>query len=121
MTTQVDMSFDDAAFAVENAIVNQGLVIDYVSNIGEMLERTREDVGSDKVLFKDTKSYLFCSAVVSRAAMEADISNVANCPYSVFVYETDEGVTIGHRDYADRSMDEVEAMLSSIVEEAAAE
>jgi len=32
-----DGTFDDATFAVESAIIDQGLVIDYVSHTGEML------------------------------------------------------------------------------------
>ena len=39
-----DGSFDDAAFAVENAIVGEGLVVDFVSYVGTMLNRTQADV-----------------------------------------------------------------------------
>ena len=42
---QVEAAFEDVRFDLENAIVNRGLVIDYVSHIGTMLERTGEDVG----------------------------------------------------------------------------
>lgn len=41
----VEGSFDDVAFAVEQAIINEGLVIDLRSHVGEMLSRTKEDVG----------------------------------------------------------------------------
>ena len=40
-TYDFDGSFDDATFAVESAIVGAGLVIDYVSHTGEMLNRNR--------------------------------------------------------------------------------
>ncbi len=56
-----DGSFEDAAFAVESAIVGRGLVIDYVSHTGEMLARTAADVGSDVELFK-AKRISSCSA-----------------------------------------------------------
>lgn len=112
-------SFDDAAFAVETAIVGQGLVIDYVSHVGEMLNRTGEDVGSDVMLFKEADIFIFCSAVVSREVMEADPMNIAHCPYGIFVAENAEGaVTIGYRDYPDGPMEKVEALLAEIVKEA---
>lgn len=116
-----DGAFDDATFAVESAIVGQGLVIDYVSHTGEMLNRTGEDVGSDKMIFKAADIFLFCSAVVSREVMEADPMNIAHCPYSIFVIEDDEGVRVGYRDYPEGPMDKVEALLEGIVAEAVGE
>lgn len=119
ITTPFEGSFDDAAFAVETAIVGQGLVIDYVSHVGEMLNRTGEDVGSDVMLFKEADIFIFCSAVVSREVMEADPMNIAHCPYGIFVAEDAEGaVTIGYRDYPDGPMEKVEALLAEIVKEA---
>ena len=64
-------TFDDVAFAVESAILSKGLVIDHIAHTGEMLERTRTDVGSDKVLFLAADVFEFCSASVSRQVMEA--------------------------------------------------
>ncbi|MGB0411577.1 MAG: DUF302 domain-containing protein [Pikeienuella sp.] len=110
--------FEDAVFGVENAIIGQGLTIDYVSHVGEMLERTRGDVGSDVVLFKDANVFLFCSAVLSRKVMEADPLNVGHCPYGVFVAETDAGVMIGYRRYPEGVMQDVEALLDEIAREA---
>lgn len=114
-------SFEDATFAVESAIVGEGLVIDYVSHVGDMLNRTGEDVGSGKMLFKAADIFVFCSAVVSREVMEADPMNIAECPYGIFVAETDDGVMVGRRDYPDGAMDRVEAMLDGIIDEALAE
>ena len=71
-TYSFDGSFEDATFAVESAIVGQGLVIDFVSHVGEMLNRTGSDVGSDAMIFKNADIFLFCSAVVSRQVMEKD-------------------------------------------------
>lgn len=113
-----DGAFEDATFAVENAIVNQGLVIDYVSHVGEMLNRTGEDVGSAKMLFKNADIFIFCSAKVSREVMEVDPMNIAYCPYGIFVAEDDTGVQVGYRTYPDGPMDKVEALLSGIVTEA---
>lgn len=119
VVTPFDGSFDDATFAVETAIVGQGLVIDYVSHVGEMLNRTGEDVGSDTKIFSSADIFLFCSAVVSREVMEADPMNVAHCPYGIFVAETSDGVMIGRRDYPDGPMEKVEDLLDGIIAEAA--
>ncbi len=118
ITVPFDGSFDDATFAVESAIVGQGLVIDYVSHVGEMLNRTGADVGSDVQIFKAADIFLFCSAVVSREVMEADPMNIAHCPYGIFVAENEDGVMIGHRDYPDGAMQKVEDLLQSIVTDA---
>ena len=114
-----DGSFEDATFAVETAIVGQGLVIDYVSHVGEMLARTGADVGSDVELFKAADIFVFCSAKVSREVMKADPMNIGFCPYGIFVAETADGVMIGYREYPAGPMDLVEELLDGIVREAA--
>lgn len=111
-------SFEDAAFAVENAIIGKGLVIDYVSHTGEMLSRTAQDVGSDVHLFDEADIFLFCSADVSRTVMEADLMNIAHCPYGIFVTHRGEEVLIGYRSYPDGPMQEVQALLDEIVKDA---
>ncbi|WP_246044072.1 DUF302 domain-containing protein [Ruegeria sediminis] len=113
--------FDDVAFAVESAIVGEGLVVDHVSHVGDMLERTREDVGSDKVLFTKANVYTFCSAAVSRKVMEVDPMNIAYCPYGIFVAELADQpgeVIVGFRQFPDGAMQEVQALLDGIVREA---
>jgi uncharacterized protein (DUF302 family) len=121
VTYSVEDSFDAVAFAVESAIVGEGLVIDYVSHVGDMLERTREDVGSDVQLFTKADIFIFCSATVSREVMEADPMNIQHCPYGIFVAESADmpgTVTVGYRDYPEGSMDAVEALLETIVKSA---
>jgi len=118
VTHAFDGSFDDATFAVESAIVGRGLVIDYVSHTGAMLERTAADVGSDVTLFGNADIFLFCSAVLSRKVMEADPMNIAHCPYGIFVAEREDQVMVGYRTYPDGPMQEVQALLESIAVEA---
>ncbi|AXT26721.1 DUF302 domain-containing protein [Ruegeria sp. AD91A] len=118
ITAPFDGSFDDATFAVESAIVGQGLVIDYVSHVGEMLNRTGADVGSDKQIFAAADIFIFCSAKISREVMEADPMNIGYCPYGIFVTEGDDGVKVGYRSYPDGPMQKVQTLLSEIVEEA---
>lgn len=112
--------FADVAFAIENAIVSQGLVIDHVSHTGDMLERTRADVGSDTVLFLNADVYEFCSANVSRQVMEADPMNFNYCPYAVRIYEqpdTKGTVTVSHQTYSG-SMEPVNDLMTTIVKDA---
>ncbi len=124
----VQGDYDDVRFALENAIVNRGLVIDYVSHIGEMLSRTGADVGGSKAIFKNAESMLFCSAVLSRAAMEADPANLAYCPYAVFVYEaadTPGEIMVGYRQVSEtgseaskKALADVNTLLDDIAKEA---
>lgn len=121
ITYDFDGSFDDATFAMESAIIDRGLVIDLISHVGDMLNRTGADVGSDTEIFTNADIFLFCSAAVSRRVMEADPMNIVHCPYSIFVAETDDGVMLGHRAYPDGPMQEVEALLDAIIIEARAQ
>ena len=71
----------------------------------------------------------FCSAVLSRAAMEADARNIAFCPYVLFVYELAD--QLGEIHVGFRRLDEVgspaskqalakiNSVLDEIVQEAA--
>jgi uncharacterized protein (DUF302 family) len=90
-----DGAFDDATFSVESAILNAGLVIDYVSHTGEMLARTGADLGSEVTIFDAADVFLFCSAVVSRRVMEVDPMNIVHCPYSIFVADQQGGWSSG--------------------------
>lgn len=113
-----DGDFDDATFAVESAIVGRGLVIDFVSHTGDMLIRTAADVGSDVKLFEAADIFIFCSAQLSRKVMEADPMNIAHCPYGIFVADREGRVMVGYRTYPDGPMQEVQALLEEIVQEA---
>ncbi|SIS49487.1 Uncharacterized conserved protein, DUF302 family [Roseivivax lentus] len=110
-------SFDDVVFGLENAILGQGLVVDSVHSVGDMLERTRTDVGSDVVIYRNAQVFSFCSAIVSRKMMEADPLNIAYCPYDIFVMVTDDRsdvTTIGFQRFPEGPMKEVEDLLDYI-------
>ena len=116
-TYQVEADFEDVRFDLENAIVNRGLVIDYVSHIGDMLNRTAKDVGGEKQVYAQAQSMLFCSANLSRKAMEADAMNIAYCPYAIFVYEQADKpgtVTVGFRNLAETGSDASKAAIANV-------
>ncbi|WP_414896599.1 DUF302 domain-containing protein [Rhodovulum sp. YEN HP10] len=120
VTYTTSQSFEDVAFELEAAITDRGLVIDSVSHPGEMLERTRADLGSDKTIFLKADIYSFCPASLSRKVMEIDPLNIRFCPYGIFVLQypqSPEKTTIGYNTYPEGPMKEVEALLDSIVRE----
>lgn len=121
--------FDDVRDDLRQAIESHGLVIDYQAQIGKMLERTGADVGSTKRVYVDAQSLQFCSAKLSRQAMEADPANVVLCPYSLVVYATaaqPDRVVVAYRRpvpaggaAASRAaVKQVEALLDAIAREA---
>jgi uncharacterized protein (DUF302 family) len=117
------LEFDDVTFGLESAITDRGLVVDHVSHVGAMLERTRADVGSDIVLFDKAEVYSFCSAKLSRQVMEADPANIVFCPYDIFVSQVpgSDQVTIGYRSFPEGPMQVIEELIDGIVQEAIAE
>ncbi|GAB6053790.1 hypothetical protein JCM17960_26100 [Magnetospira thiophila] len=121
-------SFADVKQDVVNAVTNKGLVVDYVARIGDMLKRTGSDMGSSKQIYAEAEMLQFCSANYSRAAMEADPSNIIFCPYVIVLYTLPDSpgtVHVGYRrplggsDLASRqALLEIEGMLDSVVREA---
>ena len=121
-TEVIEAEFADVITDVENAIINRGYVVDYHGRIGEMLQRTAGDVGAEKMIYRHAEFLQFCSAVVSRKAMEADIGNIAYCPYILFAYEPEAkpgSVTVGFRRLPPGpGRDEVNTLLEEILAEA---
>lgn len=118
VTVQTNGTVEDVATAVEDAIINAGLVVEGQSHVGEMLARTKADVGGAKDIYTAAEVFTFCSATVSRTVMERDPANIQFCPYSVFIYETPDApgrITVGHRDYAAEGLPEVNALLAPIL------
>lgn len=97
---QFESSYEDALFDLGEALTNKGLVIDHKARVANMLNRTAKDVGATKTVYKNGEVLEFCSAKLSRDAMEADPLNMAFCPYSMFVFETTAKpgfVTVGYK------------------------
>jgi uncharacterized protein (DUF302 family) len=121
-------NYDDVRFDLTNAIISRGLNIEHTGNIAAMLERTGADVGSDKRLYKSAEFFTFCSAKLSRQMMEADVRNIAFCPYVISIYESlgEPGVVVVsyRRPPASGSPEtkaalaEIEALLDGIAREA---
>jgi len=121
--------FEDVRDDLKLAIEGKGLVIDYHSFLGRMLERTGKDVGSGRKLYADAEAFVFCSAVLSRKTMEADAANAAFCPYTLVVYASAEDPGTVHVAYqrpwrpdgsaaSQAALKEVEALLDGLAREA---
>src|SRR5512147_2150872 len=117
--------FEDVVEDLKLAIQEKGLVIDYESFVGRMLERTGKDVGSTRKLYADAKAFVFCSAALSRKTMEADPANASFCPYSIMAYATAQQPGTVHVSYqrpwrpdgsaaSKAALKEVEALLDGI-------
>lgn len=110
-------TYDDVRFELTNAVVERGLTIDHNGNIGDMLDRTGADVGSDKPLYNSAEFFTFCSAKLSRQMIEADAMNIAFCPYVMFIYESvgEPGiVVVGYRRPPTSGSPETKAALAEI-------
>lgn len=122
-------SFDEIKQLLVVAIENQGLVVDHLSKVGEMLERTGKDLGATRKLYERAEVLQFCSASYSRRVMEADPRLLAFCPFGIGIYtlpgET-ETVHLVYRRMADpdapaaalEALRKVDAVLAAIVQEA---
>ena len=121
-TYPVQAEYGDVTFGVETAIVGRGYVVDNISHVGEMLNRTAADVGAAVQIYSQADVYQFCSAVLSRKMMEMDPNNIAHCPYGVFVFELADSpgtVQVGYRHMPEGAMQEVQQLLDAIAKEAA--
>ena len=80
-------TFDDVKQQLVLAIENRGLVVNHESRVGEMLERTGKDLGAAQQIYGRAEVLEFCSAALSRQAMEADPRLLAFCPYGIGIYQ----------------------------------
>jgi len=83
----VESVFEDVSIDIDNAIANRGFVVDYKGHVGEMLNRTADDVGSSNMVYLYADTWQFCSSVLSRQMVEINPSNIAYCPYIIYAFE----------------------------------
>jgi uncharacterized protein (DUF302 family) len=87
--------FDFYREMVESAITDEGMVINAVGRVAEMLDRTGADLGIGEQVYLNGESLEFCSALLSRRMMEADPHSIVFCPYVIAIYElVDEPGTV---------------------------
>lgn len=115
-----DQSYDDVMFGLENAILDFGLVISEHNHVGDMLERTKADLGATETIYSYADIFGFCSAPLSRAALLEDPMNIRFCPYNIYMYQISEGfpVIIGYDVYPEGALQDVQALLDDITRSA---
>ncbi len=128
--------FSEVLQDLQDAIINRGLVIDFVGHVDMMLERTSDVAGSvtaegAKSPYVNAKYVQFCSAKLTHNAVSASPLNLAICPYVTFAFETrsEPGkVTVGYRrpipgpsKATKAAFAKIEGLLDEITKEAAAE
>jgi uncharacterized protein (DUF302 family) len=109
-TTSIEGTFDDVYDEFKNAIISEGLTINYVGNVDQMLERTSQvqvdtgdtDENSKQVIpvYLFAKYMQFCSSALTHKAVQANPQNLSMCPFLVFIYETTANpgrIVIGYR------------------------
>ena len=122
-------SFEEVKQLLVIAIEGQGLVVDHVSNVGEMLARTGQDLGATSRIYQRAEVLQFCSANYSRQLMSADPRLLAFCPFGVGIYtlpgETDVVHLVYRRMQAEsvspavaEALKKVDAVLSEILRDA---
>jgi uncharacterized protein (DUF302 family) len=122
-------SFDEIKQLLIVAIENQGLVVDHLSKVGEMLERTGRDLGATRTIYRQAEVLQFCSANYSRQMMEADARLLAYCPFGIGLYTLPGEADVVHLVYrrveaqgvsagAAEALRKIDAILAAIVREA---
>lgn len=120
-------AYEDVRADLEGAIIKEGLKVDLVGNIAGMLQRTGPDVGSNQPIYQHAEFFIFCSAKLSRAMMEADPTNMSQCPYVMFIYQraaTIKDVVVGYRKVnvtgrGAKALEEINRLMDRIAKEAA--
>jgi uncharacterized protein (DUF302 family) len=120
--------FEDVRDMVVATIEGRGLKINHANYIADMLERTGKDLGATKQVYVNGEQFEFCSAVISRAMMEADANAIVMCPYIISVYtipDQADTVYVAYRKPAatknkalKKALTEVDKLLSGIIKEA---
>lgn len=116
----VASSFAETREAVTLAIENRGLVVNYVSHIADMLERTGADLGTARKIYQQAEIIEFCSASLSRKMMEANPHDIVFCPFAIAIYSLpgETGSWLAYRKPLGQAALIVEPVLQGILTEA---
>lgn len=101
----IEGTFDDVFDEFKNVIISEGLVIDYVGHVDQMLERTSQvniSENSKQIIpvYLSARYIQFCSSALTHKAVQANPQNLSMCPFLVFIYEETANpghIVIGYR------------------------
>ena len=92
-------NYADVRDFIRMGIESEGLVINNMGHIADMLERTGKDLGTTKKVYEYGEQFEFCSSTLSRAMMEVDPHAIALCPFIISVYQMpgDKNIYVSYR------------------------
>ncbi|KXX66044.1 hypothetical protein [Marichromatium gracile] len=96
---QAETSLEAALDGLQAAILERGLYINNVLDLGEMFARTGADLGFTEPVYGEARSVEFCSAVLSREMMREDPTRIVNCPFVVSLYTLPDDPATVHAAY----------------------
>ena len=99
----VQGSYEEVFQNLQDAVIDVGLVIDYVGHVDRMLDRTAAVVDKGTSPYLHARYLQFCSAPLTHKAVSADTNNFTICPLVVFAFETKElpgTISVGFREPA---------------------
>lgn len=129
-TVTIPGTFEDVREQVIFAVEGQGLVVDDVSDVGAMLDRTGKDLGEQASPLSKAVVLEFCSALYSRRMVDHLPELIAFCPFTISIYTLPEDFNVTRvsfkriaRDLENKKTNsvllEIDALLERIVEDAA--
>jgi uncharacterized protein (DUF302 family) len=109
-------NYTDVRDFIRIGIESEGLVINNVGHIADMLERTGKDVGATRQVYEHGEQFEFCSSTLSRAMMEVDPHAIALCPFIISVYKMpgDKTVYVSYRKPAQTKNAKLRKVLTDI-------
>ncbi len=119
--------FEEVIDNIKMAITDRGMLVSGTLHVGDMLNRTRKDLGFEKQVYLRAESVEFCSARMSHLMVAADPGNLVICPFTVAAYvlaDNPDQVYIAYREHvlageSDETARAVREMLDGIAREAA--
>lgn len=97
-------TYEDVFQDVQDAVIGQGLVIDYIGHTNAMLTRTSAVASSEKsehpTPYLNANYVQFCSSLLTHEAVAANPYNLATCPFVIFLFETHDKpgrIAVGYR------------------------
>lgn len=97
-------SYEDVFQDLQDAVIGQGLVIDYIGHTNTMLTRTSAVASTEQsehpTPYLNANYLQFCSSAITHEAVQANPYNLATCPFVIFLFETHEKpgrIAVGYR------------------------
>ncbi len=116
----VDGDFDEVVYYLKDEMLSHGFVLSYSSDIAKMANGTAEFYKT-KPLFIKAQKIGFCKKSLGYALLRDNRKYIAYCPISVALYEiAPKKITILYKlaqkiDVKDRSVDDLNELLSSLL------